>query len=126
MPSPKPKAWRTPKRSQKEIGKAGVRLKCVGWARRRGWWVRKFSSPGNRSVPDDLFAKKIGGVSFKLAVEFKAPKKTSSDLQQEEQQAMRDAGWDVYVIDSLEKFVALFEPIEQQLKQTPEDWLGGD
>lgn len=90
-------------RLEKHIQKA-----CVDWARAQGWWARKFSSPANRSVPDYLFAKTIVARREKLAIEFKQFGKHSTKAQLEEQQAMRDAGWGVYQIDSVAAFKALF------------------
>lgn len=113
--SPSAKPWRSPVRRKLE---KDVEKRCKDWARDHGWWVRKFKSPGNRSVPDDIFAKKFLGTSRKVAVEFKRFGKTSTDKQVEQQGLMRDAGWEVYEIDSYEKFVALFEKIESE-----ENWL---
>jgi hypothetical protein len=110
--------WRTPKR---ELLERDVEKYCKQWARDHGWWVRKFKAPGNRSVPDDLFAKAFPRSSRKLAVEFKKPGKTSTELQLKEQKAMRDAGWEVHEIDNKEKFVALFESIESI--EAEENWL---
>ena len=75
--------------------------------RGRAGWARKFSSPAQRSVPDYLFSATQGPCLHDehiFAVEFKAPGKTSTDAQLDEQQKMRDAGWDVYECDSVEKF----------------------
>lgn len=69
-----------------------IQKRCVEYARANGWWARKFSSPAQRSVPDYLFAK--GNV--KLAVEFKAPGKVSTEAQRHEQELMRAAGWPVW------------------------------
>jgi hypothetical protein len=75
---------------------------------RRAGWARKFSSPAQRSVPDYLFsiahALRSQEEDNKFAIEFKAPGKTSTEAQLDEQQKMRDAGWDVYECDSVEKF----------------------
>lgn len=109
------KPWRTPVRRKLE---KDVEKQCKDWARDHGWWVRKFKSPGNRSVPDDIFAKVFPRGGRKLAVEFKKLGKTSIKKQVEQQELMRKAGWDVYEIDSYEKFVALFESIEAE-----ESWL---
>jgi hypothetical protein len=118
----KAKPWRTPvrKKLERDVEKA-----CKQWARDHGWWVRKFKAPGNRSVPDDLFAKAWPNSSRKIAVEFKKLGKTSTEKQLEEQAAMREAGWEVYEIDSFEKFKALFESIEaEEAKQNePLGWL---
>ena len=71
----------------KPLLEAEVQSKCVAWMRGRGYWCRKFSSQSQRSVPDYLFAKP--GLIF--ATEFKAPGKTSTDAQREEQKLMRAA-----------------------------------
>lgn len=71
-----------------------------GWSKRKakaaGWWVRKFKSPGNRSVPDDVFAK--NGRTF--YVEFKATGEVPTELQADEHRQMRAAGLTVYWTDS--------------------------
>lgn len=89
---------------EKDIQKA-----CVDWMRGRGYWARKFSSQSQRSVPDYLFRK----MSFDCAVEFKAPRKTSTEAQLEEQAAMRAAGWLVFTdIDNVERFKELIQNYE--------------
>jgi hypothetical protein len=81
----------------------------------KAYWARKFSSPSQRSVPDYIFSGYVyreyanpdtatGGTPVKFAVEFKAPGKRSTEAQLDEQQKMRDAGWDVYECDDVEKF----------------------
>lgn len=89
----------------RDILERDVQKQSVDWARMRGYWARKFSSPANRSSPDYLFARWQG--KDKFAVEFKAPGKTSTGAQRDEQGKMREAGWDVYECDSFEKFKAL-------------------
>lgn len=88
------------RRPERKMLEVEIQRKCVDWARSRGWWARKFSSPANRSVPDYLFARD----DVKLAIEFKAPGKTSTGAQVEEQKAMRKAGWDVFEISNIEAF----------------------
>lgn len=68
------------------------------YARENGWWVRKFTSPGRRSAPDRIFARE-GKVIF---IEFKAPGKKPTPLQEQEHRRMRAAGLTVYVIDDVE------------------------
>jgi hypothetical protein len=84
-----------------------IQKACVEWARKNGWWARKFSSPANRSVPDYLFAKDLPTWYDKFAVEFKKPGGRSTEAQLEEQKAMRAAGWEVYEIDNVEAFKVL-------------------
>jgi len=103
-----------------------VQKQCVDWARKRGYWARKFASMSQRSVPDYLFARfmvkttaPIGDytltttVRIKFATEFKAPGKTSTPAQLEEQQAMIDAGWLVFECDNFEKFKREVEWMEK-------------
>jgi hypothetical protein len=92
-----------------------IQEKCVEWARRRGYWARKFSSISQRSVPDYLFAR-AEDLGFrgpvKFAVEFKAPGKTSTAAQKDEQQVMRSAGWDVFECDSFDGFAERVRKLE--------------
>lgn len=86
---------------QRKLRERDIQKACVDWARANGWWARKFSSPAQRSVPDFLFAHVVFD---KFACEFKAPGKTSTEAQLDEQQKMRDAGWDVVEFDSVAAF----------------------
>lgn len=102
---------------EKEMLEADLQKQCVGWAKRRGYWTRKFSSISQRSVPDYLFSSH--GLFYtwrkvKFACEFKRPgckinKETglmSTKAQVDEQEAMRLAGWFVFECDNFEKFKA--------------------
>lgn len=79
------------------------------WSKRKakaaGYWVRKFKSPGNRSVPDDVFARR--GRTF--YVEFKATGETPTPLQADEHRQMREAGLTVYWTDCREGFAYIME-----------------
>jgi hypothetical protein len=85
-----------------------VQKQCVDWARARGYWARKFSSQSQRSVPDYEFARIVWGslhfARIKFACEFKAPGKTSTSAQIDEQEAMRLAGWFVFECDDFSRF----------------------
>lgn len=95
----------------KPMLEAEVQSKCVAWMRGRGYWARKFSSQSQRSVPDYLFAKP----DLIFATEFKAPGKTSTDAQREEQKLMRAAGWEIFECDSVDKFKTIVLQIENAL-----------
>lgn len=69
-------------------------------AKEAGWWHRKFTSPGNRSVPDRVFARH-GRVFW---VEFKATGQKPTELQEDEHRKMRLAGLTVYWTDSRDGF----------------------
>lgn len=115
-----------------------VQNDCVVWARKRGYWARKFSSISQRSVPDYLFGRifmrgtarydrwqvpyKIGA-NIKFATEFKREgakrdKLTglmSTEAQIEEQEAMRAAGWYVFECDDFEVFKATVMAYEKEV-----------
>lgn len=80
-------------------------------AKKSGWWVRKFKSPANNAVPDDVFAK-AGRRGF--YVEFKATGVKPSELQLNEHTDMRRAGLTVYVCDGREQFRTILDYEEQQ------------
>lgn len=115
-----------------------VQNDCVVWARKRGYWARKFSSISQRSVPDYLFGKQrtdgydygpdgnmhyYSGAKLKFATEFKREgakrdKLTglmSTEAQVEEQEAMRAAGWYVFECDDFEVFKATVIAYEQEM-----------
>lgn len=62
-----------------------------------GFLVYKFVSPGQKGVPDRLFLRK-GHVIF---VEFKAPGEAPDPMQEEQHKRLRDAGFQVEVIDTI-------------------------
>lgn len=86
---------------QRKLRERDIQKACVEWARGKGWWARKFSSPSQRSVPDYLFSHEAHG---KFACEFKAPGKTSTKAQLDEQKKMLDAGWTVTEKDNVQAF----------------------
>jgi hypothetical protein len=90
-----------PAKATRKLLEKDIQKQCVEWARARGYWARKFSSMTQISVPDYLFAK---APSKKFAVEFKAPSKTSTPAQRDEQMAMSKAGWCVFECDNFDKF----------------------
>lgn len=108
----------TPVAVTRKLLEADVQKQCVDWARARGYWARKFSSIAQRSVPDYLFAGEaylMPEWKIKFACEFKAPGKTSTEAQVEEQGAMRLAGWYVFECDNFEKFKAVVTTYEKEV-----------
>jgi len=69
------------------------------YARKRGYYVRKFSSPAHRGVPDQIFLSPHGVVFF---IEFKAPRKQPTALQLREHRLIEANGGLVHVVDSVE------------------------
>lgn len=76
------------------------------YARSKKFYVRKFKSEQNRSVPDDIFATPKGVVFF---VEFKRPGKKATPAQEDEHEFMRKSNLHVHVIDNLEAGKALID-----------------
>jgi len=104
-----------PAKVVRKILEEDVQEQCINWARARGYWARKFSSISQRSVPDYLFSRSlIGTYTTKFACEFKAPGKTSTKQQIDEQEAMRLAGWYVFECDNFSKFKAVVINYEKE------------
>ena len=72
----------------------------------------KFSSPGNRAVPDRLCCLPRG---WKYLVECKAPGKDFSALQGKVAKTMRSLGHEVFLVDTKEKVDELCKMIEGDL-----------
>ena len=72
--------------------------KVVDIAKKNGWLSFKFVSPAQRGVPDRIFMKS-GRIVF---IEFKAPGKKPTPLQDHIMRKMVDAGCEVHVCDSVE------------------------
>lgn len=73
-------------------------MPVVRRAERAGYYVRKVSWVGRNGAPDRLFARKDRGQVY---IEFKAPGEVPRRLQREEHKAMREAGIEVHVCDSV-------------------------
>ena len=75
-----------------------IESNVVKYARKLGFYARKFVSTSNRSVPDDLFISKNGDIFF---IEFKRLGKTPTVAQEYEHELIRANGGKVYVIDNI-------------------------
>lgn len=93
----------------RETGRRGLENTCKRWARDRGWFVRKFRSPGHNADPDDVFIRH-GVVLF---VEFKAMGEHPNELQSIVIRDMLAAGADVIWVDNREDFEACLEARER-------------
>ncbi len=74
-----------------------IEKKVKDYARKSGWLVYKFVSPGHRSMPDDIFMKN-GNMFF---IEFKAAGKKATPKQLDEHHKLNEAGFMTYVIDNI-------------------------
>lgn len=79
---------------------ANVEGQTVFRAEEAGYFVRKVSWPGRKSAPDRVFSRADRGTVW---IEFKDTGKRATLLQSREHDRMRDAGMEVYVVDTLEK-----------------------
>jgi hypothetical protein len=78
---------------------SAIENKVCDLAKKAGWLSFKFVSPAQRGVPDRIFIK-TGRVVF---IEFKAPSKKPTPLQDHIMRKMVDAGCEVWVCDSIEE-----------------------
>lgn len=81
------------------MSESAIEKKVCAYAKSKGWLHFKWSSPGQKGVPDRIFMKR-GKVFF---VEFKDTGKEPTTLQSVVINKIRRQGFDVYVIDSVEQ-----------------------
>ena len=80
-----------------------LEARCCRRARAEGWLCFKFSSPGQRGVPDRIFVRG-GRVVF---VELKAPGRPTTRLQDRRIADLRREGAEVHVLDSFPSLAAV-------------------
>lgn len=76
-----------------------IEKKVVDYAKAKGCLVYKFVSPSQRGVPDRIFIR--GGEIF--FVEFKAPGKKPTKLQDKIFSKIREELFEVYIIDDVDR-----------------------
>ena len=69
------------------------------FAKSLGWMCLKFVSPSNNGVPDRILLR--DGETF--FIEFKAPGKEPTLLQKRIHKSLNDQGFDVYVVDDIQR-----------------------
>ena len=69
-----------------------------------GWLAYKFTSPSNRGVPDSIYFRE----GHTILIEFKAPGKLPTKLQQEHIKRLKDQLIHVYVVDNIEEGKEIF------------------
>lgn len=84
-----------------------IEKKVVDYAEAKGWLVYKFVSPSQRGVPDRVFIR--GGKLF--FVEFKAPGKKPTKLQDKIFGKIRAELFEVYIIDNIEQGKKLIDEL---------------
>jgi hypothetical protein len=121
-----------PSALKRDLLEADVQESCVKWARGRGWYARKFSSPQNRAVVDYVFGKD----TWVEWVEFKKPKGKRpagqlSEDQAEEHKKMRECGMTPVVFDDVAAFKRYILKAEFEMSQRAglcavswDEWVG--
>ncbi len=86
-----------------------VERKLVGLVRDAGGLALKFVSPGMAGVPDRLLLFPDGRLAF---CEVKAPGEKPRPLQLHRMEQLREMGFRVYVVDSVEQIGAMICEIQ--------------
>jgi hypothetical protein len=80
------------------IKESTIETKTCDYAKSLDWVPFKFTSPGNKAVPDRLFLR----ASKIFFIEFKALGKKPTKLQAHCHRMLRGEGFNVYVVDNVE------------------------
>jgi hypothetical protein len=81
------------------VRESKIEFEVCKYAKSKGFKAYKWSSPGNRGVPDRIFMRIYKRIFF---IEFKATGKKLSKLQVLVIKILRTMEFDVYVVDSIE------------------------
>ena len=81
-----------------------IEKKVSDYAKLLGWISYKFTSPQNRGVPDHIYFRE----GHTILIEFKAPGKLPTKLQQKHIQRLQDQLIHVYVVDDIEQGKDIF------------------
>ena len=81
-----------------------IEKKVSDYAKLLGWLSYKFTSPSNRGVPDHIYFRE----GHTILIEFKAPGKLPTKLQQKHIQRLQDQLIHVYVVDDIEQGKEIF------------------
>jgi len=81
-----------------------IEKKVSDYAKLLGWLSYKFTSPSNRGVPDHIYFRE----GRTILIEFKAPGKLPTKLQQKHIQRLQDQLIHVYVVDDIEQGKEIF------------------
>lgn len=83
-----------------------IEKKVCDYAKKLGFYVRKFTSPAQRAVPDRLFINPHGVVFF---IEFKQKGKKPTPLQEHEHKQIRENEGMVFIVDSVVDGLGILE-----------------
>ena len=88
-----------------EMRESNIERRVCEYASIKGWLCRKYTSPGNRGVPDRIFFKD----GQTIMVEFKSKEGKLSAAQKVGIKIHREHGMQVEVISSIEAGITLFD-----------------
>ena len=81
-----------------------IEKKVSDYAKLLGWISYKFTSPQNRGVPDHIYFRE----GHTILIEFKAPGKLPTKLQQKHISRLQDQLIPVYVVDDIKQGKEIF------------------
>ena len=82
-----------------------VEKKSVEWARKNGWFTRKYSSPGQKGVQDRIFVKE----SEIVFVEYKRVGNVPTDLQCDDAEQLLRHGGAVFWTNTVRGTILILE-----------------
>ena len=88
-----------------------VEQTIVRWVKSKGGVAYKFSSPGNRGVPDRIVIFDGGRIAF---LEVKSATGKPSKLQLKKIQGLKNFGFIAAVVSSLDETKTLLEPLVEK------------
>ena len=89
-----------------------IEEEVIKHAKRRGWRQRKMAFIGRRGCPDRWFKRSPGQL---LIIEFKDPDGVLSVAQKREIRWLRENGFEVHIVDSIQQGIEIFDAHEVDL-----------
>ena len=86
-----------------------VETDSVAWARRNGWFTRKYSSPGQKGVQDRIFVKRIRNEGMVVFIEYKKVGNVPTDLQCDDAEQLRNHGGAVFWTNTVRGTILILE-----------------
>jgi hypothetical protein len=101
------------KNAKPDMLEKDIEQRVSDYAKRLGWRSMKFTSPNRRSVPDRIFTRFPAHIIF---IEFKRLGMTPTKAQWKEILTLREEGFAVFVVDSVEAGRKVFDMLEKDRK----------
>jgi hypothetical protein len=91
-----------------------IEKKVCSYAKEKGFYVAKFTSPGRRAVPDRIFIGMMGQVFF---IEFKRTGEKPTPQQEREHYRLTSHGVEVYWTDSVDGGITIINSEIERAKR---------